>query len=47
MKKISNAFVEETPSRHLELLKLIILEIHYRIVHIGREHTLFFLRNKY
>ena len=34
-------------SRHLHLSKLIISHIHYKNVHIGREHTLRLLINKY
>ena len=33
--------------RHHHLSKLIISDIHYKNVHIGREHTLCLLRNKY
>ena len=34
-------------SRHLHLSKLIISHIHYKNEHIGREHTLRLLVNKY
>ena len=34
-------------SRHHHLSKLIISDIHYKNAHIGREHTLYLLRNKY
>ena len=34
-------------SRHHHLSKLIISDIHYKNVHIGKEHTLCLLRNKY
>ena len=34
-------------SRHHHLLKLIISDIHCKNAHIGREHTLCLLRNRY